>query len=229
MSEPTPKQPLAVAQEQAFLSEEGDAWTTRNAKAVAAAPATDPVLRALATVRLPEQGRLLDAGGSVGRIAAGFHLLRPSWSCRVVEASASAVAIGRRQFPAVDFAAGSIARLSESGFDVVIASAVLHWIDRALLAPTIAGLDAALVDGGVLVIHDFDAPFPRANAYVHREGIFTYKQDYAACFTALGIYHVESRSSVDLGTAADPSDPYDRRWVTTVMRKDLQGRYARFR
>lgn len=155
--------------------------------------------------------------------------MRPSWSCRVVEASSSAVAIGRRQFPSVEFVAGSIARLSENGFDAVVASAVLHWIDRALLAHTVAGLDAALVHDGVLVIHDFDAPFPRANAYVHREGIFTYKQDYAACFTALGNYHVESRVSVELGTAADPRGPYDRRWVTTVLRKDLQGRYARLR
>lgn len=57
MSESTPDPTLPIAQEQAFLTEEGDAWTARNA-AVTAAPATDPVLRALTGVRLPDRGRL---------------------------------------------------------------------------------------------------------------------------------------------------------------------------
>jgi hypothetical protein len=104
---------------------------------------------------------------------------------------------------------------------------VLCWIERALLGQAIAHTDAAVADGGLLVIADYDAPFARANPYAHREGLFTYKQDYAACYLALGIYHLLSRRSFAHDSGANPSDPYDRQWMTAVLRKDLNGRYAR--
>jgi hypothetical protein len=65
------------------------------------------------------------------------------------------------------------------------------------------------------------------NRYAHREGLFTYKQDYAECFLALRTYHLESRVSYFADSAFDQEDPYDRRWMTAVLRKDLHGRYGR--
>jgi len=83
--------------------------------------------------------------------------------------------------------------------------------------------------GGVLVVADFDSPFLRANPYKHFAGAYSYKQDYAQIFSSLGIYHTIysfSENLVDLSTS-DNNDPYDRQWVITILKKDLQGRYFR--
>jgi SAM-dependent methyltransferase len=218
------------AQERAFLEGEADAYARRN-PGVVAAPADDPVLVALSTVGLPATGALIDVGGAAGRLAAGFLRDRPEWSVRVVEPSGVAIEQGRRLFPGVVFDQGTITRTlpagpRSGGYDVVVVCGVLCWVDRGLLSHAVAHTDAVVADGGLLVVSDFDAPFPRANPYAHRDGLFTYKQDYAACYLALGIYHLEYRLSFDHGSRADPADPYDRRWSVAILRKDVAGRYA---
>ncbi|HSJ10192.1 MAG TPA: class I SAM-dependent methyltransferase [Longimicrobiales bacterium] len=221
-----------ISQEQLFLDGEADAWMQRNPSALEIAGPEHPVLAALAAQELPDTGALLDLGGAAGRVAAGFLRDHAGWSATVVEPSGVAIASGSAAFPAVHYVQGSItsaaaALAGQQAFDVVVICGVLCWIDRACLSRAVASADAALRDGGLLVVCDFDAPFPRANPYAHRPGIFTYKQDYPACFMALGLYHMLHRSSFAHGSGADASDPYDRQWVTTVMRKDLFGRYAR--
>jgi SAM-dependent methyltransferase len=219
-------------QEDAFVNGEADAWVRRNPNSSTPAPPDDPVLAGLARCDLAARGTLLDAGGAAGRLAAGFLRNHPAWAATVVDPSKHAVAAGSAAFPGIEFHVGSLATPLppppyEDGYDVVIVSGVLCWIDRGLLSLAVAHTDSALRNGGLLVICDFDAPYQRANRYVHREGLFTYKQDYAACFCALGTYHVVSRTSYVEGTAADATDPYDRTWATSVLRKDLYGRYAR--
>jgi SAM-dependent methyltransferase len=204
----------------------------RNSGSLSAAPPDDPILAALSTLTLNEQGTMLDVGGASGRIAAGFLRDHPRWFVRVVEPSAEAIAAGRNLFPGVSFDQGSIANPlpappDGSHYDVVVISGVLCWVERALLSRAIANTDTALSDGGLLVIADFDPPAPRANPYHHAPGVFTYKQDYAQSYLSLGIYHLEFRRSVAYGSASNPSDPYDRHWMTGVLRKDLHGRYAR--
>jgi hypothetical protein len=102
-------------------------------------------------------------------------------------------------------------------------------VDRRLLARAVANLDAALADGGLLAIADFDAPFLRANPYHHQPGLHTYKQDYASIFSSLGTYHSLYRRSETLEghTSSDSADAYDRQWVVAILRKDLRGRYQR--
>lgn len=223
-----------MSQEKAFLEREADAWIRRNLDSTHPAPPDDPVLMALAASELAERGSLLDVGGAAGRIAAGFLRDHPGWAVTVVEPSSEAITAGNRLFPSIRFVKGSISddlptSADGAGHDVVVISGVLCWVDRSALSRAVANTDAALADRGLLVISDFDAPAPRANPYHHAPGIFTYKQDYAACWLALGIYHLERRDSLVTGNGADPSDPYDRHWMTAVLRKDLQGRYVRFR
>jgi SAM-dependent methyltransferase len=221
-----------TSQEDAFVNGEADAWIRRNPRSMTAASNDDPVLTALARCELAARGTLLDAGGAAGRLAAGFLRAQPEWAVKVVDASREAVAAGAAAFPGIEFHVGSLAAplpppAVGRGYDVVIVSGVLCWIDRNLLSLALAHTDSALRDGGLLVVSDFDSPYPRANRYVHREGIYTYKQDYAACFCALGTYHTVYRTSYTEGSAADRDDPYDRLWVTSVLRKDLFGRYAK--
>lgn len=222
-----------MSQERAFLEGEADAWIRRNPDSTTFASADDPVIAALAGCELAERGALLDAGGAAGRIGAAFLRDHPSWFVRVVDASGEAIAAGQRAFPDVQFDQGTLTRPlpasdSERGtYDVVVVSGVLCWIERSLLSQAIANTDAAVADGGLIVLADYDAPFPRANPYAHRAGLFTYKQDYAHCYLALGTYHLVHRRSFVYDSAANPADPYDRQWMTAVLRKDLTGRYAR--
>ena len=216
-------------QESVFLAGEADAWIFRNTSAIDAAEPSDPVLVACGAVPLPQTGRLIEIGGGGGRVAAGFKRLFAGWQCLVVDPSKEAIRMGRAAHPDVEFEVGSAsdALTTSTGYDLLILAAVLHWIDRRMLARVVANCDAAVVDGGRIVIRDFDAPVPRANPYVHHAGLFTYKQDYPAIWQALGTYHSEYRASAPYGSAANPADLYDRWWATSVLRKDLFGRYAR--
>jgi SAM-dependent methyltransferase len=224
-----------VSQESAFRDGEADAWIRRNPGAVTVAPSHHPALAALGAVGVGESGSLIDVGGAAGSVAAGFLRLHPGWSARVVDLSGEAIEMGRAAFPEIRFDQGSITRslpLSgnpDGGYDVVLVSGVLCWVERALLSAAVASTDAALADGGLLVISDFNAPHQRINPYAHRPGLFTYKQDYTQCYLGLAIYHEEYRRSYVAGSESDPTDPYDARWVTSVLRKDLNGRYARLR
>lgn len=221
--------PEANEQERVFLEKEADEWFSRNyPHAPVAAPTDHAVLQALGAMELPPRGTLFDVGGGPGDLAAGFRRDHPGWSGRVLEASQRAIAAGRAAFPDLEFIHGSISRPADfvaNPADVVVVSAVFHWVDRSVLAQAVANVDRALREGGVLVVRDFDSPTLRANPYHHHPGLFTYKQDYAKIFTALGTYHENSRKCEVVESARDPGDPYDRQWVTVILRKDLFGRY----
>ncbi len=113
-------------------------------------------------------------------------------------------------------------------FDVVIVSFVFHWVARKRLAGSVAAVDALLRDGGALIIADFLPDRPCARRYHHREDIamYTYKQDYTRCFTALGTYSEEQREvfahSGGSGTVIDPQE----RAMCALLSKDLD-RYER--
>jgi SAM-dependent methyltransferase len=217
------------SQERAFLEAEADAYFRRN-RDVVAADSDDPVLDALRQVHLKPRGLLLDVGGAAGRIAAGYLRDHPTWEAHVLEPSADEINAGRKAFPRVNFQEASITQahsISDGGkYDIVVVSAVLHWIQRDLLTRAIANIDGALADGGLIVFADFGVPYPRANPYAPKAGLFTYKQNYSASFLALGIYHLEFWQSYTEGTAYEPSDPYDCQWSTALLRKDVQNRYA---
>lgn len=222
-----------IDQEKVFLEQEADAWFNRNPSVVQPAPANHRVLEALNSVQLSSQGCLLDIGGATGTVSAGFLRDHPDWIVRVVEPSAGAIAAGKQAFPELEFAQGSISQregMPWNDSDIVVISGVFCVVDRNLLTQAVANVDAALKNGGLLVISDFDSPSLRANPYKHYEGLFTYKQDYAEIFRALGTYQVISRQSSKFEglSSGDIGDPYDLQWVTVVLCKDTYGRYFRY-
>lgn len=221
-----------IDQEKVFLEQEADAWFNRNPSVVQLAPSNHRVLEALNCVKLPSEGCLLDIGGATGSVSAGFLRDHPDWIVRVVEPSAEAITAGKQAFPELEFAQGSISQregMPWNDSDIVVVSGVFCVVDRNLLTQAVANVDAALKNGGLLVISDFDSPSLRANPYKHYEGLFTYKQDYAEIFRALGTYQVISRQSSKFEglSSGDISDPYDLQWVTVVLCKDTYGRYFR--
>jgi SAM-dependent methyltransferase len=220
-----------TSQEEIFVQQEANAWFNRNSSsALKAVSAEHRVIEALSTLILPEQGVLLDIGGASGKVAEGFRLIHPGWTCRVVEPSVDAITAGQAAFPNLEFDKGSISQsqgLPWQDADIILVSGVFCLVDRQRLSRAICNVDLALKNGGLLVVSDFDAPFLRANPYKHFEGIYTYKQDYTDIFKSLGTDHllVSKSENIKSLTSSDLADIYDTQWVTSVLKKDISGRY----
>jgi SAM-dependent methyltransferase len=188
-----------MTQDEIFAATEADRWFERNRAALTSLdPAKDVPLRLLDLYRLRPQ-RVLEVGGANGYRVAQL-LERGATSATVVEPSLAAITDGRARYPRVVFHQG-VARMLpvEGNFDLVIVHFVLHWIDRALLLQAIAEIDRVLAPDGHLVIGDFSPHGPRRAPYHHLpdRDVHTFKQDYAAIFTASGLYQTVASLSSD--------------------------------
>jgi len=63
----------------------------------------------------------------------------------------------------------------------------------SLLYREIAEADRVLRDGGFLCIEDFDTSIPYLNSYHHKDGISSFKSDYANIIPLSGHYHLISK------------------------------------
>lgn len=178
-------------QTQTFAGGEGDAWFARNQSHLEAYDLEhDPVACAIHAAGIAPK-RILDLGCSSGtRLSALCR--RHAAHGTGIEPSVSAVALAQARDPRLTWHVGTLdahPTLPER-FDLVIVSFVLHWIDRRRLLASLAALDAAVAEGGCVVIADFFPDFPQRREYHHLAGqeVFTYKNDYPAMLIATGLY-----------------------------------------
>jgi ubiquinone/menaquinone biosynthesis C-methylase UbiE len=80
-------------------------------------------------------------------------------------------------------------------FDLVYFAFCLYLVDRDKLFAAVAEADRVLRPGGFLAIVDFDPLLQHKRSYHHRDGIFSYKQQYANLFLASGQYYMVSKHS----------------------------------
>jgi SAM-dependent methyltransferase len=118
---------------------------------------------------------------------------------------------------------------SIGGLRPVIVRFVLHWVDRRTLARSISEIDRVTRDGGVLVLGTFCPTTPR-RAYHHlpEAGVFTYKQDYARIFEALGTYREFARIAFDHSGSDEPvlqETPSADRGYCVLLKKSLEMYY----
>jgi len=167
--------------------DEGDRWFRRNRATLGVG--YDPVLELLRMQRIVPQ-RVCEIGCSNGYRLAALH---KEHGCTVigVEPSRAAIRDGRRRWPFITFirAAGDTFSL-RTPVDLVIVHFVLLWVPRHRLLKTVERIDAAVADGGYLVIGDFGVEGFIKRRYHHRphDDLWTYKQYYPAVFTASGMY-----------------------------------------
>jgi SAM-dependent methyltransferase len=183
-------------QDSVFVKTEGDAWYRRNADVISS-PAIregDLALGAVLSIHPPIR-RVLEVG-----CATGWRLdaIRANTGaiCVGVDVSEEALRAGKRQFSGLMLLRARASALpvgKSAEFDAVIASFLFHWIDRRLLLRSAAEIDRCVASRGRLVIADFFPPEPTKVPYHHLRGsgIYTYKQDYSALFTASGTYRLE--------------------------------------
>ena len=221
-------------QEDIFINHEADAWFDRNISTVLEPVSIDHnVIHGMISANIPKSGCFIDLGGGAGQVAAGITKLYSNWKGSVLEPSNKAIKAGSKVFPWIDFKCGSLTKeknLPDEVYDLAIISMVFSWIDRNLLSKAIANVDNLVKPGGYIIIQDFYAPFPRANNYQYDDKLFTYKQDYSLPFIALNIYtELYRKSGPVTHTSCDKNDMFDTWLMTTVLKKDLLGRYKKIK
>lgn len=221
------------SQEDAFVNSEADAWYDRNkSEIMQPVPKEHKVIKAISESCMPHSGYFIDLGGGWGKVAAGINNLYPDWQGTGLEPSKKAIKAGSVAFPSLKFICGSLTQpkdMPSELYDLAIICGVFTWIDRSLLSQAVANIDSLVKPGGYIIVSDFYTPFPRANKYHHQDGLFTFKQDYSLPFLSLNIYTERYRNSQPMieHTHFDEDDPYDAWWMTSVLQKDLLGRYRR--
>ena len=213
-------------QTEIFRRDEGDNWFFRNRNHLSSTGSQD------APIVMLERWRGI--GGSIESIcelgcANGWRLaaLREAHHgiARAAgsDISEAAVAEGRRTWPELELAVGSLDRPNVTGpFDVVIVSFVFHWVARERLASSIAAVDELISANGALILADFLPDRPCARRYHHRPDVelFTFKQNYAECFLGLGFYEQLEQSIYAHSHKGKTNDPQDRA-SCVLLRKDF--------
>ena len=80
-------------------------------------------------------------------------------------------------------------------FDLVYFGFCLYLMDRRSVFRALSEADRVLKAGGFLAITDFDPGVMHKRPYTHREGIFSYKQDYSKFYTEGGLYYLASKAA----------------------------------
>lgn len=209
-----------------FSRDEGDNWFFRNRDHLTTSRSDDPTLAMVE--RLHALGGRVDAICDLGcangwRLAALGQAYPEAARLAGSDISEAAVIQGRRAWPELELAIGSLDRPGLAGqFDVVIVSFVFHWVARERLARSVAAIDELVTEGGALIIADFLPDRPCARTYHHRTDValFTYKQNYADCFLGLGLYEQLEQSIYSHSHEGEAVDPEDRA-VCALLRKNL--------
>ena len=117
---------------------------------------------------------------------------------------------------------GTASRLPFDGrsFDFVYFGFCLYLLDRQDLLAAMAEADRVLKFGGFLAITDFDPIHRHKRAYRHKDGVSSFKQDYAKMFTESGLYYLVSKNSFSHRQAFFDTDG-DERVSTTLLFKEV--------
>jgi ubiquinone/menaquinone biosynthesis C-methylase UbiE len=212
-------------QKDIFEASEGDCWFDRNKKAYDALPSKpDMVLDLLKQIELTPKS-VLEIGCSNG---IRLNLIKDAFGahCCGVDPSAQAINDGQTRYPGLSLRTGTAENLpfEQNSFDTVIFGFCLYLCDRSDLFKIAYEADRCLQDNGTLVITDFSPPVPLKNKYVHCEGMFSYKMDYANMFLWNPAYTQIARVVYSHAGYALRDVPNER-IATTVLKKNTAYAY----
>ena len=176
------------SQRQVFLDGEGDAWFQRNYKSdadqIADLPFSDPLVGLLENLPLPNgaQTSVLEVGCGQGLRLARLNSSK-GWSVAGIDPSEMAIAeMTAAGYRGVVGTAESLA-LPDKSVDLLIYGFCLYLCDRNDLFRIAAEAHRVLKPESWLAILDFWSPYQRVNAYHHRSGIKSYKDDLPGLFS----------------------------------------------
>jgi len=105
-------------------------------------------------------------------------------------------------------------------FDLVYIGFCLYLVDRSDLFSAVAEADRVLKSGGFLAITDFDPIHRHKRPYHHKDGVFSFKQDYSKLFTESGGYYLVGKLSFSHRKLFFDQDG-DERVSTTLLFKEV--------
>jgi ubiquinone/menaquinone biosynthesis C-methylase UbiE len=179
-----------MAQKDAFLESEGDAYYLRNRGGTDRQP--DLLSDALSRLQIAPT-RILEIGCSDGRRLAGLWRTFKA-ECHGVDPSQEA--IRSNSISDLHLSVGTADRLHfDNGFfDLVVFGFCLYLCDPQDHFMIAAEANRVLRDGGFLAISDFCPSRAYRNPYAHKPGLYAYKMDYARMFAWNPAYRLLGRS-----------------------------------
>jgi len=223
-----------MSQDDIFMSDEGNQWFKRNRDAIVDQNQFDWPIKIIETLKEKEKiGRILELGCANGwRLARIKDMFQENVELYGSDASKEAITDGMSRYPDLRLKQGLLSQIPfDLMFDLVIVNFVFCWVDRKSLVKSIAEIDRVICDQGLLIVGDFLPDFPQKRPYHHLPGqnVFTYKQDYANIFKAIGTYSEIFRvtSNHDRPNQYLGGTPSDERWCCCLLQKCLDGYYLK--
>ncbi len=208
-----------------FLEGEGDNYFLRNKAALEVKTAASEVTwlgQALSPFH-DKIGNVLEIGCSNGAKLEQICAFLGAKG-QGIDPSKQAVDEGNRRLSGsgTQLQVGTASRLPFDGrsFDFVYFGFCLYLLDRQDLFAAMAEADRVLKFGGFLAITDFDPIHRHKRPYRHKDGVFSFKQDYAKMFTESGLYYVASKNSFSHRQTFFDTDG-DERVSTTLLFKEV--------
>ena len=204
-------------QKDVFLNGEGNAWYHRNA--ATSDEKVTPDILTLKKYCKNISGNLLEIGCADGR---KLNQYAQDMNAYGIDPSQEAIFIGRSKYPNLNLNVGTADQLDfgDETVNVLNFGFCFYLIDRSTLFKVVAEADRVLGDGGILIITDFDPPFPTKRQYHHKAGVFSYKMDYAGLFLSNPFYTLVEKISYSHYGNDFIDDPQER-IHTTVLKKNM--------
>lgn len=222
----SPRSYSPTMQRDTFLAGEGDAWFWRHQAVLSGETAERKRMLDFLEPLLGAQPRVLEVGSSVGINLELLRRRRPEGEYFGIDPSSAAIMAGRRLFPGLDLSGGTADHLPfpDGKFNLLWFRFCLYLIDRALLFKVVAEADRVLADGGFIAIADFDPKIPRSRVYHQKDGLLSYKMDYANLFLANPAYVMVDKISYGAGSDTFERRPSERLGFC-ILNKNLQSAY----
>ena len=170
-------------QKEIFLSSEGDQWFLRNKEQYKKQKNDDGILiESLKKLEITPKV-VLEIGCANGTKLNEFNKTFKA-ECFGIDPSTKAIENGKKEFRNINLQVGTADSLpfDDNKFDMIIFGFCLYLCDRDDLFKIAFEVDRCLRNNGYLVIMDFYSPIPYKNKYKHKEGVHSYKMDYARLF-----------------------------------------------
>lgn len=214
-----------------YLKNEGDAYFERNFELQKQQDASvgvklfyDFFCNQMSGGYFPDGKKLLEIGCCYGYNLA--YLKKNLDFCGYgIEPSRKAIAYGKQLFgDSIELVHGTADNLpyADDFFNVVLVGTCLYQVDRTLLVRTLAEIDRVLMNGGFLVISDFDPPFACKRENKHNNLTPVYKDNYGDMILHAPFNYVlvEKRSYSFGGALVFPIDIQDR-MSTQILYKEI--------
>ena len=214
-------------QKNIFLQNEGDMWFQRNHETLIN---TENFIDIdLISKYLNNGYNILEIGCSNGHKLNYLNEKNNELKLKLfgVDPSNASINNGKNNFQNIDLSVGTADSLNfeDEYFDIIIVGFCMYLVDRSLLFKSIAEIDRVLKTNGILVITDFDPPYPICQKYHHNENISSYKNCYPSFFTSGNHYSIIEKIQYTHKSPIYSAKVNDRVGTTLLLKESVESIY----